>query len=300
MHLWFANAGDIRMNPRASKNIFSLRGAGKTNERGYALLLMMFFVALLTLTAAMASPDILTRGRREKEEEMVWRGRQYIRGIKLFYTKNHRIPASIDELLKAQPGVRYMRKAYKDPLNDTDGTWRLIQLGPAGQLIGSTQPNNVFTMAVPGGIAGSNQAGSGLRGNSFGTTSFSSSQNLAVPGAQSNSSSFGMNITSTPSAPSAGPDAPGSPVYGAGVIGVGSKINKNSIRQLHGAKNYLQFEFIWDPSKEGMGVAPAKLLNAPPTTTLDPGQLSPTIPPASTSTGQTGGLRDPQTSGTPE
>jgi hypothetical protein len=269
------------------------------------LLLLMFFLALMTLTTAVALPEILTRGRREKEEEMVWRGRQYIRGIKLFYAKNHRIPSSMDELVKAQPGMRYMRKAYKDPLNDADGSWRLIQLGPAGQLIGSTQPNNVFTMSAPGGIANVNQSGSGLRGNIFGTT-FSASQNPVVAGAQSNSSFFNSNDTASTSAQTTIPATAGSTVYGAGVIGVGSKIDKNSIRRLHGAKNYLQFEFIWDPSKEGMGVAPAKLLNAPPATQQDPGQTPPTTPltappAAPASTGQTGGgLRDPLTPATSE
>src|SRR5271156_446601 len=77
--------------------------------RGYALLLVMFFLALLALSVASVSPDILTQGRREKEAEMVWRGKQYERGIKLFYRRNHRIPVSIEELTAQNLGLRFMR-----------------------------------------------------------------------------------------------------------------------------------------------------------------------------------------------
>lgn len=37
---------------------------------------------------------------------------------------------------------------------------------------------------------------------------------------------------------------------GGNIIGVGSKINKKSFLWYQKAKNYRQFEFIWDPSKD--------------------------------------------------
>ena len=37
---------------------------------------------------------------------------------------------------------------------------------------------------------------------------------------------------------------------GGNIIGVGSKVNKKSYRWYEKAKNYRQFEFIWDPSKD--------------------------------------------------
>jgi hypothetical protein len=39
-------------------------------------------------------------------------------------------------------------------------------------------------------------------------------------------------------------------VIGGRIIGVGSKINRRSIIVYEKAKNYKQFEFIWDPSKD--------------------------------------------------
>ncbi len=105
-------------------------------QQGYALLMMVFFVALMVLTVMTATPNILIDGRREKEEEMIWRGQQYARGVRLYYIKNRKFPTSLDDLVKPQPGTRFMRKAYKDPMNKQDGSWRLIYVGPVGQLIG--------------------------------------------------------------------------------------------------------------------------------------------------------------------
>ena len=41
---------------------------------------------------------------------------------------------------------------------------------------------------------------------------------------------------------------------GGNIIGVGSKVNKRSIIVYEKAKNYRLFEFIWDPSKDNIGV----------------------------------------------
>src|SRR5437763_17153606 len=110
-------------------------------EQGYALLMVIFMTTILLILAAMAAPNIKTEGQREKEKEMIWRGRQYARGIKLYYRKLGRFPTSIDDLTKPKVGsLRFMRQAYKDPMNAQDGSWRLIYVGPAGQLIGSLKP----------------------------------------------------------------------------------------------------------------------------------------------------------------
>ena len=54
-------------------------------------------------------------------------------------------------------------------------------------------------------------------------------------------------------------------VLGGNIIGVGSKVNKASIIWYDKAKNYRQFEFIWDPSKEPInGGAAAGVIGVPP------------------------------------
>lgn len=273
------------------------------SEGGYAILLILFFLALLLLTTISVAPNILTAGRREKEKEMIWRGKQYVRGVKLYYRKTGKFPTTLDDLIKPQLGnLRFMRQAYKDPMNAKDGEWRLIYVGPSGQLIGSLKPPQTIQISglagaigpVPGtpaaqlgaqSAAGIGQSLGQAVGQVFGNTSAANSASAANPG-QPNAGSAqpnngGQPANGTTDAPAAGTntsstDASGTPanandaaseaaneallasdpttVIGGNIIGVGSKINHSSISVYEKAKNYKQFEFIWDPSKDAIVV----------------------------------------------
>src|SRR5947208_11404711 len=122
-------------------------------QGGYALLMVLFMTSVVLLSAMAAAPYVRTERQREKEQEMIWRGKQYVRGIKLYYKKTGRFPASLDDLTKPKLGsLRFMRQAYKDPMNKEDGSWRFIYVGPAGQLIGSLKPPQNLQFPRVGGI----------------------------------------------------------------------------------------------------------------------------------------------------
>src|SRR5580693_6180467 len=87
-------------------------------DDGYAVLLAIFMVATMLLLAATATPNILTQGRRLREQETIWRGNQYVRAIRLYYQKNGKYPPSLEDLSKANAvGVHFLRKAYTEPMN---------------------------------------------------------------------------------------------------------------------------------------------------------------------------------------
>jgi hypothetical protein len=277
--------------------------ARNPGQRGYALLLVMFLMALLVLTTITVAPNVLTDGRREKEKEMVWRGNQYVRGIKRYYSKTHRFPTEIDDLVKPKTGIRFMRQAYKDPMNDVDGSWRLIYVGPNGQLIGSLKNRGPGAAGMSasgfGASPGSSSfGGTSSGGSSFGQSSFGGSSFGGGPAGRSTfgGSSFGGGNTSNstmgstgfgntaPSATSqpdanangenpAGSDSMSTPqsiapaetsvIMGGNIIGVGSKVNKKSFLWYDKAKNYREFEFIWDPSKDMAGGAGGSMQTGP-------------------------------------
>ncbi|MGB9447675.1 MAG: hypothetical protein WBR26_21940, partial [Candidatus Acidiferrum sp.] len=133
-------------------------------EAGYALILVMFFLALLVLAMSAAAPTILSSIQRERETEMVWRGKQYVRGVRMYYMKMHRFPTSLEDLTKPKTGIRFMRQAYKDPMNLVDGSWRLIYVGPNGQVIGSLNNTGITMIGVGSGIGTSSMAGSSMSG----------------------------------------------------------------------------------------------------------------------------------------
>ena len=60
----------------------------------------------------------------------------------------------MDDLVKPKLGnIRFMRQTYKDPMNPKDGEWRLIYIGPSGQLIGSLKPAQTIQLGGLGGAA---------------------------------------------------------------------------------------------------------------------------------------------------
>jgi hypothetical protein len=236
----------------------------KRSERGYALLVVIFLVTVLLLSTMVVATNILTEGRREKEKEMIWRGNQYARGVKLHFRKLGRFPTSLDDLTKPKVGsLRFMRQAYKDPMNKEDGSWRFIYVGPAGQLIGSLKPpqqnilfpqtggvgtpanalNGPGTPAQPGAIGQQGPAGTQPGGTASGT-------NLPA----TTGTPVGTDQSDSGSNPQPIPTGDTSTIIGGNIIGVGSKINKSSIIVYDTAKNYRLFEFIWNPSKDNFGV----------------------------------------------
>lgn len=245
----------------------------RARQDGYALLLMVFLTTLLLISTMAVGLRVLTEGRRQKEAEMIWRGKQYTRAIKLYYRKFGRFPTSLDNLTQPQTGnVRFMRQAYTDPMNKQDGSWRLIYVGPAGQLLGSLKPQpSLFpsgppgaTPTPPGGLfspGGSTGSGAnplsptpGTFGSGFGAgTSGTSTAPGTGPGTASGTGS-GTSGTGTDSTGTSTDTTGNTPtIVGGNIIGIGSKINQPSIMVYETATNYRLFEFVWNPSKE-MGV----------------------------------------------
>ena len=243
------------------------------------MIMVVFLATALLLASMMVAPSILTEGRRQQETEMIWRGKQYARGVKLYYRKLGRFPTSLDDLTKPKVGsLRFMRQAYKDPMNDKDGTWRFIYVGAAGQLIGSLKPPQNLQLpqgggigtpvssltgpgapAQPGASGAQGAAGSQPGGTPPGGASSGAGTNPA--GATSADSGTGQNDPMlNPQQGSTG-DTP--TIIGGNIIGVGSKINKRSIMVYEKAKNYRLFEFIWDPSKDNIGVGQPGLQTGP-------------------------------------
>src|ERR1700740_618755 len=261
----------------------------RSAQGGFALLMVMFLASLMLITIMVAVPYVRTERQREKEEEMIWRGRQYIRGIKLYYRKTGRFPTSVDDLTKPKLGsLRFMRQAYKDPMNKEDGTWRFIYVGPSGQLIGSLKPPQTFQLpGQPGTPAGTNpQPTTSFGASGFGqapSTQAGSQQGqpgqqgqAGTTGAPQNGTGSAQPGSTTPASNATTPDDAAnatpsgllnsdSPVLGGNIIGVGSKINKRSVIVYEKAKNYRLFEFGWNPSKD-LANAMNQQMGAPNTT----------------------------------
>lgn len=91
-------------------------------ENGYTLIILLFALFVMSIGLLVAVPVWETQIQREKEEELIFRGKQYVEAIRLFQTKNPgSFPKNFDELVEE----KCIRKLFKDPMTE-DGEWNLI------------------------------------------------------------------------------------------------------------------------------------------------------------------------------
>jgi hypothetical protein len=286
----------------------------RPSQSGYAYLMALLMIVAMFAASTVFLENALMESRRRREAEMIWRGNQYVRAIRLYFHKTGHYPQDLDALKKGLPQLHFLRQAYKDPINTTDGSWRFIYVNAAGQIIGSTRFASLQQMAFIDnpqlqnqtfpqlGVSASSLASSSSSSSfsAFSSTAptapsgtNSTSQNppagntpdnsggATPPPADQSSSSTSPSPTSPSSQFGGGPGtSPGplgqsgfslgtssssdqplqnpilaqkptgpvdGPVLGAFLTGVASKVDSPSVKWLHHAKKYNEWEFIWNP-----------------------------------------------------
>ena len=92
------------------------------------LVAVIFLAVLLTLSLSVALPKISKEIQRDREMETMQRGKQYIRGIRMYYKKFHAYPPNVDALVKPTNNIRFLRKKYADPTTGKED-WKPVRLG---------------------------------------------------------------------------------------------------------------------------------------------------------------------------
>src|SRR5438270_7712596 len=98
---------------------------------GYAMAALLIAMSIMAVMMTVAMPVWKQTAQREKEEELVFRGKQYVHAIGLFQKKfANAYPPNIDVLVDQ----RFLRKKFKDPITNDD----FVPI-PAGQTVPGTQ-----------------------------------------------------------------------------------------------------------------------------------------------------------------
>jgi hypothetical protein len=85
-------------------------------------------ITLMSIAVAVALPQWSAQIRREREEELIFRGLQMAEGLRVFQRRFGRFPVRLEELWETEP--RCVRQPWKDPMTE-GGRWRLITQGGA-------------------------------------------------------------------------------------------------------------------------------------------------------------------------
>jgi type II secretory pathway pseudopilin PulG len=242
------------------------RTHNRQKQAGYSLIMVIFLVATMIIMASAAALKIDTQGRRDRETEMAWRGEQYQRAIGMYYRKFGKYPTKVDDLVKQTNGIRFLRQAYKDPMNKEDGSWRFIYVGPNGQLIGSTRHISLLQSVLSTAAAPTGASPFGP-GGTQGPTAPGGAAGATTPGAPGQTGQA-TNPASAPNPLTAQPQPLQGDVIGGNIIGVGSKVKQSSLRLYEGGDTYDQWEFIYNPIQgvaiPGQGPASPNAPQAPP------------------------------------
>ncbi|PYV44622.1 MAG: hypothetical protein DMG06_05750 [Acidobacteria bacterium] len=207
-----------------------------------AVVVVFTTVLLVTISGAMINWQKAMQ--REREEELIFRGKQFIRAIELWQRKfPGTFPTTIDALLNTN-NVRFLRKKWKDPITNSD-EWRLIKLNPDGSISGLTIiPSGGLPEATIPGAPGQRQG----RASGSATSERSGFPPSGTPiGSQSSAPSTGS--------PQAGQaqrsrsQAASTPVLG-GIIGVASTSEKQTLKTYNGRNKYNEWEFYYVPRQQ--------------------------------------------------
>ncbi len=225
----------------------------KRNQKGYLLLSVMLLIAIMLIMMAIEAPRLAQQIKRDKEEELVHRGREYAIAIRKYYHKFGQYPTSLEQLEDTNH-MRFLRKRYIDPMTGKDD-WKLVHLGeaeikiptPAGQLGSGLQSTN------PG------LSGSTTSGTQGGPAAAASPTPSGVAGLNPNPASTGLGGTQLGGQTGA-PGQVGSlqtsnigngqTFGGGGIIGVASVSKATGIKEFNDKSEYDEWLFVYEPKIE--------------------------------------------------
>jgi type II secretory pathway pseudopilin PulG len=263
-------------------NDYRSHSAARRSERGYILLMLMLFVALLAIAAGALAPSIAFRVKRDREEEMIHRGVQYSRALRRFVKKTGRYPSRIEELENTN-NIRFLRRRYKDPITGKD--FKLLHVGEVqlasspGIGIGVAASEMGAKAATAGGAAALLGAASSMMAGAAAQATPVMPQTPSADAGADASGDSGKNAgaggdQSKPDSSQPGGGTAGSQltstVFGGGpIVGVASISKAKTVREFNHKNHYNDWQFIYDPTMDRGGLImtpaqPALQVSAPP------------------------------------
>ena len=101
-----------------------------SSEAGYTLAIFVMVIAIMAIMMAAAVEIVSFQAQRENEAELIFRGKQYVEGIRLYRQKYGRYPMRMKELWEADPKV--LRRKWTDPITKSE-KWGVIFQGEEGR-----------------------------------------------------------------------------------------------------------------------------------------------------------------------
>ena len=191
-------------------------------DSGFLMVALLIGMAVAAVYLSAALPAWRQQAQREKEEELIFRGKQYARAIMLYQDKNRMAnPPDIDILVSQH----FLRKKWKDPVTGED----FVPLGIGVAVPGSGTKPGTSGQPGQGGQSGGGQPLANQNPGVSGVRSKSTATSIKIYEQQQQYSQWpfdaararaqmGRNVPQPPRNPpgTGGPGGPGGPGGSAG------------------------------------------------------------------------------------
>ena len=191
-------------------------------QAGYAMAVLLVAIAVMGVLISVAMPAWKQAVRREKEAELVFRGEQYVRAIRLFQERAGPgiLPPTIEVLVEQH----HLRKAFKDPMTGGD------------------------FLVLPGIVPGS-----GSQTQIQTATSALQRAREELEGRMKSAGAAGGRSGASGASPTGAIEQPRLGNVPGGISGVVSKSADGSLRTYNGRTHYNEWEFRYIATAAGQG-----------------------------------------------
>jgi type II secretory pathway pseudopilin PulG len=206
----------------------------RPDPSGFTLIGVVVAIAVLTILIAAVAPSIATIVQRDKEIELVFRGKQYARAILAFQRRFGRYPTTLKELESIKP--RSIRQLWKEPMCNCDDGWVPIIAGTPDAM-----PMGSGPIPPGGGMPGTGPGRPRTPGPSTGNQPPST---YTGGGGEQSPGGSGGGAAPTPAPFSTGifGDKPGATV--GPIVGVKIAMHKKALRKWRDSQYYDEWRFI--------------------------------------------------------
>jgi type II secretory pathway pseudopilin PulG len=204
-------------------------------EQGYTLAGALVLIAILSIFMAISVPIWDRIKQRENEEELIFRGNEYVEAIARYHQKYNSYPPDVKTLYE----MKFLRHMYKDPMTKS-GEWKLlhpdslVQAGAAGQI---NQP----------GAKNPPDQSADTRGDSTNPAANPDSNPLSNSSQGTTDQNLNSNKNDEEEEPEASPDD--KEISIGPIVGVVSRSKKSSLLIYNGQSTYNKWVFAYVPQQ---------------------------------------------------
>lgn len=208
------------------------------SQSGHTLIILVLIIALMAIGMTVAMKVWTTAMQREKEDELIFRGKQYRMAIYLYRKQRGTLPTELKQLEELGPAQTYvLRQPFKDPI--TGEEFGLVFAGPNNTPIpdepinpnADGSANNLGGGAGLSGLGGfgsqdpNDQGGSGGLPSGAGVGGSNTGSSFGTPGSTNPGSSPGSSFGSI----GGGMQGGGTTAGGLPIMGVHSKSREYTV-----------------------------------------------------------------------